>query len=114
MRSDSMGGMNRTTGGSTATRSPDAILQELHTDAQATMARLRPLRGAEFDRAYMDAQVAMHSKSLNALGALSASARNAELRSHIDMVSRHVQEHLQKGQMIRQQLGGASGTSGAR
>lgn len=91
-----------------ATIAPETLLREMHQDAQATMVRLRPLRGREFDRAYMDAQVAMHTKSLNALGNLSAAARSTELRAHIDMVSRHVQEHLQRAQTITQGLGGAT------
>lgn len=102
MRPDSASASSR----GNATMSPNAILQEMHSDAQRAMATLRPLRGAEFDRAYMDAQVAMHSKTLNALGNLSASARDTELRAHIDKVTRHVQEHLQEGQTIRQRLGG--------
>ena len=102
MRTDSAGASSR----GNATLSPNAILQELHRDAQQAMATLRPLRGAAFDRAYMDAQVAMHSKTLNALGNLSASARDQQLRAHIDMVTRHVQEHLQEGQQLRQRLGG--------
>jgi predicted outer membrane protein len=91
-----------------ATIAPEALLREMHQDAQAAMARLRPLRGRDFDKAYMDAQVAMHTKSLNALGNLSASARSTELRAHIDMVSRHVQEHLQRAQTITQGLGGGA------
>lgn len=104
MGADSAGGRNR----GNATMAPEQLLREMHQDAQATMARLRPLRGREFDRAYMDAQVAMHTKSLNALGNLSASARSTELRAHIDMVSRHVQEHLQRAQTIAQGLGGGN------
>ncbi len=88
------------------TRAPMTILRELHRDAQRTMAELRPLRGADFDRAYMQAQVAMHTKSLNALGTLSASARDQALRRHIDEVTRHVQEHLQRAQTVSQGLGG--------
>ena len=78
-----------------AERSLSRMLTE---DANATRASLVPLTGTAFDRGYIAAQIAMHSRVLDVIdSALVPNATNAELRAAMvntvrPMVARHLQD----------------------
>jgi putative membrane protein len=62
-------------------------------------------KGAEFDRAYMTAQVQMHQQTLTELQSYQGMVQNAELRAMIEKAIPAVQQHLQRAQTIQGQLG---------
>ena len=62
-------------------------------------------KGAEFDRAYMNAQVQMHQQTLTELQSYQGMVQNAELRAMIEKAIPAVQQHLQRAQTIQGQLG---------
>lgn len=93
------------------TPTESATSMGLKSGADQTRARLATLSGAEFDRAYMDNEVAYHQAVLNAVdGALIPNARNAELKSTLVGVRPAFVAHLQHAQQVRAALGSAGGS----
>lgn len=68
------------------------------------MADLRNDSGAEFDRAYMDRQVASHQQSLELATRFEASVQNAQQRALIARERAAIQAHLQHAQQVRAAL----------
>ena len=64
-------------------------------DHAATMKRLRALRGAEFDRAFLQHEVAFHRSVLEAMrGTLLPAIRNAELKALVTQVAPAFEGHM--------------------
>jgi putative membrane protein len=77
----------------------------LQKGAQANVARLRKLSGAEFDRAYVDHEVAYHQAVLDAIDkVLVPGAQNAELKGLIEKVRPAIQAHLEHGKHLQASL----------
>jgi putative membrane protein len=73
--------------------------------AKKTMARLQGLKGAQFDRAYADNEVAYHQQVLDAIDkVLIPSAKNAELKDLITKVRPAIAAHLDHAKMIASSL----------
>lgn len=73
------------------------ISKELKKNVKDQMASLKKLKGAEFDKAYITGQIAMHEKVLDTLeNKLIPSAQNPEMKTHLEMTKTHVQGHLAK------------------
>ncbi len=94
----------------------------LTSDATATRERLSGLRGADFDRAYVEAQVAQHTQVLETIdSALLPAVREADLRAAItNDVRPMVAAHLQRARDLQaalsapnQRPAGASDTTGS-
>lgn len=66
---------------------------------------LKDKKGADFDKAYMDFQVQAHQQTLSELQQYQGTAQNTQLKGMIQKAIPAVQQHLQKAQQIRQQLG---------
>jgi len=67
--------------------------------------QLRGIRGAEFDRAYVDHEIAHHEQVLDALdNVLIPGARNAELKELLQKVRPAVAEHLERAKMLQAML----------
>lgn len=77
--------------------------RRLASDASAVQRRLDALRGADFDRAYLDAQVTQHADTLAMIdSALLAMARHAELRAALTGdVRPMVAEHLRRARELQ-------------
>jgi len=87
------------------TPADNATSQSLKTAADATTARLTPLKGAEFDRAYIDNEVAFHQQVLDAIDStLLPNAQNAELKSLIEQVRPAIAGHLEMAKQIQASL----------
>ena len=87
------------------TPADNATSQSLKTSADATKQRLEGLSGAEFDRAYMENEVAFHQAVLDAIdNTLIPNAQNAELKSLIEQVRPAIDGHLKMAQNIQQTL----------
>lgn len=66
---------------------------------------LKKLKGAEFDKSYIDQQIAMHQSLLDDLNQkLIPAAQHPELKSYLEETRTHVQEHLTRAQQIQETL----------
>jgi len=80
--------------------------QQLNSDAQSFMQELSGKTGADYDKAYMDHEVAFHQQVLDALDkTLIPNTQNAELKDFLTQVRATVASHLQMAQQIQQKLG---------
>ena len=90
----------------------NAVSQSLQADAQKAHAALEPLKGAAFDRAYMDREIAYHQGVLDAIDkVLIPTTDNAELKQLLTNVRPAVAAHLEHAKQLRSRLGGAARTS---
>ena len=67
---------------------------------------MRTLKGAEFDRAYIDNEVTYHQTVIDAMDkTLIPNARNAELKALLIKVRPAFAAHLEHAKMIQSSLG---------
>jgi putative membrane protein len=79
--------------------------QSLKTGAAENTKNLKGLKGAAFDKAYTDHEVAYHQQVLDAIDkVLIPSARNAELKDLITKVRPAIAAHLDHAKMIQSSL----------
>jgi putative membrane protein len=84
---------------------PNAIVERLREEAQQVADVLRGQSDASFDLAYMDSQLAIHSKLLFLLDTLATSQVTAvDLRSEVIEIRRASQDHLQAALPIQSNL----------
>jgi putative membrane protein len=77
------------------TTAESPISAQLAEDANRTLTSLKKKDGAEFDRAYMQAQIEEHQSLLDALNSrLLPSVTSAELRAYLEEVKSRVEQHL--------------------
>ena len=75
-------------------------------------AKLEKLDGAEFDKAYVDNEVAYHKAVIDTLDTtLVPSAQNAELKNTLISVKPAFEAHLKHAEMLQSQLEGGSGAA---
>jgi putative membrane protein len=83
---------------------PSDTSKSLQSASDTEQAKLRGLKGAEFDRAYLENEVAYHKQVLGAItDVLIPNAQNAELKKMLVDVKPAFQAHLEHAQ---QALGG--------
>lgn len=81
------------------------VSTELKKGAQAQLAELKTRTGSEFDKAYIDNQVAMHQQLLTDLNqTYIPAASNPEFKAYLEATKNHVQKHLSKAQEIQGNL----------
>ena len=84
----------------------NATSQSLKSGGDANLKKLSGLKGAAFDKAYIDHEVAYHEAVLSALDkTLIPSAQNAELKALIVKVRPAIDGHLQHAKMMQASLG---------
>lgn len=88
-----------------------AATDSIQRAATATTESLKPLRGADFDRAYIASQVRDHQNSLRALQQFSSAAQNAELKAMILAAMPKVQQHLDRATELQGKLAGSTASS---
>ena len=77
----------------------------LKKGAQESVANLKKLKGAAFDKAYVEHEVAYHQQVLDAIDkVLVPSAQNAELKGLIEKVRPAIQAHLDHAKHIEATL----------
>jgi putative membrane protein len=80
--------------------------QSLKAGGDKNIANLKTLKGAAFDKAYVDQEVAYHQAVLDAIDkTLIPSAKNAELKALITKVRPAIDAHLQHAKMMLAKLG---------
>jgi putative membrane protein len=79
-----------------------AVSDQLGGDATTTMASLKKATAADFDRAYIDAQVDGHRKVLNTLqNELLPDANNADLKAYLEKIRPTVEKHLKAAEALQ-------------
>jgi predicted outer membrane protein len=77
----------------------------LQNDSQKTLTKLNQAKGADFDRAYLDAQVEGHEKALDTLRQrLLPSANNPELTKYLRGLQPKIEQHLARARTLRDAL----------
>ncbi len=90
---------------------PSATSRSLTQGGKKTIARLEKDKGAAFDKAYVDHEVAYHQQVLDAIqSTLLPNAKNPELKALIAKVTPEFQAHLDHAKQLQSQLGSATGT----
>ncbi len=80
--------------------------KSLKKGARENMANLKKVKGAEFDRAYVDHEVAYHQAVLDAIDkTLIPSAKNAELKDLLTKVRPAIAAHLDHAKHLQGSLG---------
>jgi putative membrane protein len=88
-------------------------VQTLKSKAQAAIDQLKTLKGAELDKAWVDAQVTMHEDVIAALDQkILPAAQNADLKAFITEIRPKLQAHLDHAKALQTKLAGAGGGGG--
>jgi putative membrane protein len=83
----------------------NATSQSLKSGGDANVAHLKSLSGAEFDKAYVDHEVAYHQQVLDAIDkTLIPNASNAELKALLVKVRPAIAAHLEHAKMLQASL----------
>jgi putative membrane protein len=78
-------------------------------DHAAAMARLRGLKGAEFDRAFLQHEAAFHQAVISAVqSTLLPAIDNQELKTMVEKVAPAFQAHMRMAQELEKKVSGAS------
>lgn len=87
------------------TPSDSPVSTALKTDSDKTVEQLKTQTGADFDRAYIDAQVKVHQTVLDTLTSkLLPSAKNAEVKTLLQTIQPKIEAHLKEAQEIQKTL----------
>lgn len=87
---------------------PNATSKGLLDDGKKNIAALKKLKGAEFDKAYVDQEVTYHQQVLDAINdTLIPNASNPELKALIEKVGPAIQAHLDHAKRLQESLGAA-------
>ncbi len=79
--------------------------KSLKKEAAQNMANLKKLKGAPFDKAYVDHEVAYHEEVLGAIDkVLIPGAQNAELKDLIEKVRPAIAAHLEHAKQVQESL----------
>lgn len=86
------------------TPSDNAVSNQLKSDTQNEMATLQTMRGKDFDRDYIDAQVRNHNKALELLDRIMPVVKNPDLKAALASVHPKVESHLRSAERVQQTL----------
>src|SRR3954449_12229455 len=82
-----------------------ATSKKLKTDGDATLARLKKMSGAEFDKAYVDNEVAYHEAVIGVVtNTLIPNTKNAELKSLLESAGPIFTSHLEHAKHLQKSL----------
>ncbi len=82
------------------------VTEVLNADVSRRMAMLRGKTGADFDRAFIGAQIDMHQTALETLrSTLQPSAQERNLRETLNTMRTSVEMHLRQAQMMQTAMG---------
>jgi len=88
------------------TPEPNPTSESLQKGGDENLAALKKLNGSEFDRAYVDHEVAYHQTVLDAISStLIPNAKNAELKALLVKVRPAFEAHLEHAKRLQASLG---------
>ena len=94
------------------TPEPNETSKSLAQGGKENIAALKKLKGAEFDKAYVDHEVAYHQQVLDAINTtLLPNAKNEELKALIEKVTPAFQAHLDHAKELQTKLSGGGGAA---
>jgi putative membrane protein len=83
----------------------NAVSKKMLADAENTRKKLNSISGKEFDKAYVDNEVAYHKAVINAVeNVLIPQAQNAELKDLLQKVLPTLKTHLSHAEMVQANL----------
>ena len=89
--------------------------QSLKAGGEANLANLKTLKGAAFDKAYIDHEVVYHEQVLDTVDkTLIPSAKHEELKALLVKVRPAFVAHLEHAKMIQSSMGGMGGSMGKK
>lgn len=89
-----------------------ALSRELQTHSNATVEKLKGKQGADFDRAYLEAQVEAHQQALDTIhNELRPNAQSAELQAYLQQLEPQVAQHLEHAKRAEQSLDNGAGNT---
>ena len=86
------------------TPSDNAVSNQLRSDTQTEVSALQSLRGKDFDRDYVDAQVRNHNKALELLDEITPSVKSSELKAALLGARPKVDAHLRDAERVELSL----------
>jgi len=87
---------------------PNDMISQLQMQANAKRDSLRSLSGANFDRAYMDGEIAMHQQVLDLIDQqLLPNAQNADLKALVQQMRPVIAQHLDHAKTVESQMAGS-------
>lgn len=82
-----------------------ATSKSLKDDGAATLKKLKGMKGAEFDKAYIDNEVTYHQAVLDTIDkTLMPNAKNAELKALLEKARPTIDDHLQHAKKIQSSM----------
>ncbi|MDB4943344.1 MAG: hypothetical protein JWP97_2878 [Labilithrix sp.] len=96
------------------TPAPSTVSMQLESESAAIVTSLQSLTGSALDKAYVDAQVSVHTKVLGIIdNQLIPSARSAPLTAELSTMRASVAMHLEHATMLQGQITADGGASDA-
>ena len=83
------------------TPSDNAVSNQLKSDTQSELSALQTLRGKDFDRDYIDAQVRNHNKALELFDRITPSVKNSELKAALTTTRPKIEAHLREAERVQ-------------
>jgi putative membrane protein len=84
--------------------SDNAVSNQLKSDTQSEIETLQGLRGKDFDRDYVDAQVRNHNQALELLDRMTPNVKNTEFKTALMADRAKVEAHLREAERTQQAL----------
>jgi putative membrane protein len=83
------------------TPSDNAVSNQMRSDTQGEISTLQTMRGKDFDRDYIDAQVRNHNKTLELLDHITPSVKDSELKAALTATRPKVEAHLREAERVQ-------------
>ena len=81
------------------------LAQDMKTTAEQTKSTLEQLNGIEFDKAYVNSQVSMHTDVLKTIDTqLLPSAKSAQMKGLLQKLRRDIEAHLKHAEALKAKL----------
>ena len=82
------------------------VASELNKEHKNTTAKLSNIKGAEFDRQYMDGQVKSHQEAIKLFKSQAKGGQNADVRAFAEKSLPTIEKHLKMAQAVAAQVSG--------
>jgi putative membrane protein len=91
--------------------SENPVSARLKSDTQTELSSLQSMRGKDFDRAFMEAEVRGHNTHLEHIDRMIADAKSPELKAELENMRPKVEAHLRKAESLQQMLATPKGAT---
>ena len=84
--------------------SENAVSNQLKSDTHSEVQDLQTMRGKDFDRDYIDAQVRNHNKALEVLERITPGVKNLEFKTALINLRPKIEAHLRAAERVQEAL----------